>query len=229
MNLGPGWLSPFDQSPYSLRFELGGDLSNLDDPVRRFTQAYDRARTVADKVFQASQRLVAVVMWTEEPSDLTGRPRKPGLSSLASIGFDTTQPTLSWEGLPPWLEGEDPEAVKCFWAAFDLSACRGQQDILLWCSIADEMPIEPNAAVVSYLLDPDAAVLLHVYDDRGMDLTGLSAQSVASVYREFDRWLLEYDRDRMAAALMAVLVSLSSPPMACPISTGRSACVFSIS
>lgn len=199
MNLGPGWLSPFEQSPYSLRFELGGDLSNLDDPVLRFTQAYDRARTVADKVFQTSQRLIAVVMRTEEPSDLTGRQRKPDLSSLASIGFDTSHPFLSWEGLPPWLDGEDPQAVRCFWAAFDLSACRRQQDILLWCSIANEMPVEPKAAVVSYLLDPDAGVLLHVYDDRGMDLTGLSAQSVTSVYREFDRWLLEYDRDRMAA------------------------------
>ena len=201
MNLGPDWLSPFDQSPYSLRFELGGELSNLDDPVRRFTQAYDRARAVAGNAFGESQRLIAVVMWTEAPSDLTGRPRKHGLSSLSAIGFDTSQPIHSWEGLPPWLEGEDPEAVKCFWAAFDLSACRGQQDILLWCAIADEMPVEPNAAVVSYLLDPDAGVLLHVYDDRGMDLTGLSAQSVASVYREFDPWLLDFDRDRMAAVL----------------------------
>jgi len=201
MNLGPGWLSPFDQSPYSLRFELGGDLSNLGDPVRRFTQAYDRARTVADKVFRASQRLIAVLMWKEEPPELSGHPRKPGLALLASIGFDTSQPTFSWEGLSPRLEGEDPEKAKCCWAAFDLSACRSQKDILLWCSIADEMPVEPKAAVVSYLLDPDAAVLLHVYDDRGMDLKGLSAQSVAPFYREFDRWLLDYDRDRMATAL----------------------------
>ena len=204
MKLGPGWLNPFDQSPYSLRFELGGDHSNLDDPVRRFTQAYDRARTVAESVFGVSRRLIAVVMSTEPLSDLTGRPRKPGLSSLASIGFDTSQPTHSWEGPPPWLAEEDAEGVKSSWAAFDLSANRRQQDILLWCSIADEMPVEPNAAVVSYLLDPDAGVLLHVYDDRGMDLTGLSAASVASAYREFDEWLLDYDRDRMAAALEGI-------------------------
>ncbi len=204
MNLGPGWLNPFDQSPYSLRFELGGEHSNLNDPVSRFTQAYDRARTVAESIFGASQRLTAVVMCTEAPSDLTGQPREPGLSSLASVGFDASQPTCSWEGLPPWLEGEDPEEVKCFWAAFDLTGSRRQQDILLWCSIADEMPIQPKAAVVSYLLDPDASVLLHVYDDRGMDLTGLSAASVASTYRKFDQWFLDYDRDRMAAALQDV-------------------------
>lgn len=201
MSLGPGWLNPFDQSPYSLRFELGGEHSNLDHPVRRFTQAYDRARRVAESIFEASRRLTAVVMWTEAPSDLAGHPRNPGLSSLASIGFDASQPIHSWEELPPWLAGEDPEELRCFWAAFDLSMHRKQQDILLWCSIAAEMPIEPSAAVVSYLLDPDASVLLHVYDDRGMDLTSLSAASVASAYREFDHWLLDYDRDRMAAAL----------------------------
>ena len=201
MNLGPGWLKPFHQSPYSLRFELGGDLSNLDDPVRRFTQAYDRARTVAGSVFQASQRLMAVVTWTEAPSDLIGRPREPGLTSLAAIGFDTSRPTLSWEDLPPWLEGEDPASVRCHWTAFDLSTSRSHQDILLWCSIADEMPVEPKAAVVSYLLDLGAAVPPRVYDDRGMDLTGLSAASVASFHHDFDRWLLDYDRDRMAAAL----------------------------
>jgi hypothetical protein len=200
MNLGPGWLSPFDQSPYSLRFELGGDLSNLDDPVRRFTRAYDRARALADRVFQASQRLIAVVMWTPDAADLAGGARQSGLSALASIGFDTSRPIQSWEGLPPWLEGEDPEVVKCFWSAFDLSERRGERDILLWCAVADEMPVKPDAAVVSYLLDPDAAVLLHVYDDRGMDLTGLSACGLADIYREFDPWLLDYDRARMAAA-----------------------------
>lgn len=201
MNLGPNWLNPFEQSPYSLRFELGGDFSNLHEPVRRFTQAYDRARTVAEWVFRGTKRLTAVVMWIEEPSGLSGLPREIGITSLASVGFDTSQPTRSWEGLPPWLDGEDPETNRCHWAAFDLSSCRSQSDILLWCSIADEMPVEPDAAVVSYLLDPDAGLLLHVYDDRGMDLTGLSAESVAPAYREFDRWLLDYDRERMAVAL----------------------------
>lgn len=199
MHLGPGWLSPFEQSPYSLRFELGGDHSNLDDPVRRFTQAYDRARAVADSVFGESQRLFAVVMSMEAPSDLTGGPQEPGLSSLASLGFDTSRPTHSWQGPPPWLAEEDAEGVNCSWTAFDLSVSRRQQDVLLWCSIAEEMPVEPNAAVVSYLLDPDASVLLHVYDDRGMDLTGLTVTSIASAYRKFDRWLLDHDRDRMAA------------------------------
>ena len=74
------------------------------------------------------------------------------------------------------------------------------RDTLLWASIAYEMPIAPKAPVLSWLADFDAGVMLHVYDDRGMDVRALHRSTIEQIYRQFDAWLLDYDRPRMAVA-----------------------------
>ncbi len=197
MKFGPGWLDPFERSPSSLRFELGGELfPNQTQPVARFSQAYDRARAVADHVFASSSRLVGVVLWFDDDAGLAGQPRPPGLVSLRAAGFETGAPIATWDEVPPWLRDVEDEDVAGHWAAYDLSR-RDQRDVLLWCAISDEMSIGPDAAVTSYIVDPDADLALHVYDDRGMDLIGLTPDTVRDAYGRFDGWLLDYDRPRM--------------------------------
>jgi hypothetical protein len=44
------WLKPFRLSPFSLRFELGGETFSNDAPVPRFIQAIERARDVTRDV-----------------------------------------------------------------------------------------------------------------------------------------------------------------------------------
>jgi len=74
------------------------------------------------------------------------------------------------------------------------------RDTLLWTAIVYEMPIRPKAPVLTFLVDFDAMVSLHVYDDRGMDVRSLDRDRLEPLYRKFDGWLLDYDRPRMAAA-----------------------------
>ncbi len=73
------------------------------------------------------------------------------------------------------------------------------RDALLWTSIAEEMAISPHAPVMSWLIDFDTMIVLHVYDDRGMDVRALDRDSIAPLYQEFGAWLLEPERSRMAA------------------------------
>jgi hypothetical protein len=51
-----------------------------------------------------------------------------------------------------------------------------------------------------WLFDPDRQISLHVHDDRGMDVTALARAPLLPMYRACDRWLLDFDRPRMAAA-----------------------------
>ena len=45
---------------------------------------------------------------------------------------------------------------------------------------------------------PDLGILACPYDSRGMDLLGPNTERLGQLYTQFDAWLLDYDRPRMA-------------------------------
>ena len=61
------------------------------------------------------------------------------------------------------------------------------------------MPIYPSAPVAIFLIDPNLRAMLHVYDDRGMDVISDDPTKLTGLYSNFADWLLDYDRNRMAA------------------------------
>lgn len=199
---GPNWLEAFKSSKYSLRFELGGEtLRSSTQPVPRFLQAFDRARAIADAVFATDQALSGVVGFWEigefelfHPEAEAGQ---TGLDSLAPIGFPVECPTASWAGVPPFFGEED--GVMWNWNAYDLAGRRDLRDVLLWAAVASEMAVGPKAPVACYLYAPDSNVLMHVYDDRGMDLIALGSEPLVRIHRQFDDWVLDYDRPRIEA------------------------------
>jgi hypothetical protein len=81
--------------------------------------------------------------------------------------------------------------------SFDLTGSSGDRDILLWNPIALELPISPSSPDRSFLLHPTEAVLVHVCDDRGMDVIGKHAEALKPIYERFDSWLVDSDRPRM--------------------------------
>jgi len=193
------WDAAFRDSPYRLRFELGGEtLSNLTRPVPRFLQAFDRARTIADALFPDAGAITAILAGSPEP-DVFAPQAGPPFEALHALGFRAPAPCAQWRGP---LIPDDPES-----GVLDWRAIRGvdsiMRDTLLWTSISLEMPLAPKAAVRTYLVDGQRNVMLHVYDDRGMDVQAADPARIAPLYRRFDAWLLDYDRPRMAAAFGA--------------------------
>ncbi len=193
------WESAFKGSPYWLRFELGGEvLGCADAPVPRFVQALTRARIIRDAVFADTDRLWALVATDADPSRDFFAPVPDGFEAISNFGFQGSA-IAEWRGR---LNPDEPEQREqdFIWRAFDVTSDIASQDALLWSSIAYEMPIEPKSPVVSHLADFERGILLHVYDDRGMDVLALKPASLLPIYKEFDAWLLDYDRERMAAA-----------------------------
>jgi hypothetical protein len=190
------WLTPFRASPFSLRFELGGETFGNNAPVPRFIQAFGRARDVTRDVFSASQQLFGIVALPVGPERDFYAPESDGFANLAEAGL-ACQHFSEWTA-PLWPDQEaEEDQVSSLWRAFDLSADRAAQDVLLWCAVSYEMAITPKAPVVSFLADLDRSILLHVYDDRGMDVTALERQRLLPTYQGRNEWLLDYDRPRM--------------------------------
>lgn len=191
------WLAPFRSSPFSLRFELGGETFGNDAPVPRFMQAFGRARQVAQGVFEDSQRMFGIVV--AFPNSANDAPARDGFAALAAAGF-RCRPMREWRS-PMWPDQADEEDREpCQWRAYDLTADAVQRDVLLWCAVSCEMAIAPKAPVQSFLADFDRNIVLEVYDDRGMDVTALERATLLPAYRQWGEWLLDHDRRRMSDA-----------------------------
>ena len=191
----------FYQTPFGLRFELGGDLSM--GPLR-FMQALDRARAVATALFSRSETLVAIVsIYGDERAT---RRHSTAIQQLERIGFPHPF------GSPAKVPQNDQEYIAEFggdlfrhWYAAHFSHDEKSVLALLWASISREMDIRPKARWVStiHIADVQKRLALTVYDDRGMDVIGPSGPALSSLYRKFNPWLLDYDRPEMDAKFSA--------------------------
>lgn len=196
------WRKPFEQSPYSLRFELGGvAFSCAGAPVPRFIQALSRATAIKDVAFSGDIAVTALVACEPERWGSFRADEFDGFEGLARMGF---RAKLLHEWTAPLFPHSGVEESGFHWRSFDLTSDKAGQDTLLWCSVAYDMQVAPKAAISSFFVNSERGIMLHVYDDRGMDVIALAAETLRDLYKEFDHWLLDYDRERMKAAFAKV-------------------------
>lgn len=199
--LGPDWERDLLASPYRLRFEL----SQGDSDVTMFTRSYDRARALA-RAALPSEELVGVIAAYPDPRRELGAKRLgwttgTAFGHLEEMGVPTGSPLSSWSGHFWPDDASDGEAKP--WVHRAVRLTWDQADILLWNQIAHDIGLMPQAPVVSKLVDLERGVSVNAYDDRGMDVTAVTKAPVAGLYKQFDTWLLDYDRPRMAEAFDA--------------------------
>ena len=199
---GDLWSSRWKDGAYRLRFELGGENYSPDEqPVPRALQAYSRAKAIADDLF--GEACIGVTATYATVDDLPPRLWPPrhmdaddrfgdGFAVLRAMGFLAPVET-SWSA----ALDDDDDRDAWLMRSFDLTGSSSNRDTLLWNAVVRELQIWPSSPDHSFLLHPTEAVLLHVYDDRGMDVIGSDAQTLRSIYETFDSWLLDYDRPRM--------------------------------
>jgi hypothetical protein len=48
-----------------------------------------------------------------------------------------------------------------------------------------------------YWINRSSDIILHMYDDRGLDLIGRTKDMLGRLYRDFNPWILDYDRARI--------------------------------
>ena len=184
LRLGPDWQRPLWASPYRLRFELnqGGPV------VTQFTSSFDRVRTLCRAALPGDEVFAIVTA----NADVSGGDPFAGLEAL---GVPTSPSVSAWRGYW-WEDDEDDEP----WPQVALRLTWDQADILLWNQIAHDLGVTPQAPVMSKFVDVDRAICVHVYDDRGMDVTALADEMIQPLYARFDAWLLDHDRPRMSDA-----------------------------
>jgi hypothetical protein len=59
----------------------------------------------------------------------------------------------------------------------------------------------PSVSGLVYFLNPATAMIVHMYDDRGLDMIAATREALTPIYRTFSEWVLDFDRERIAKAL----------------------------
>lgn len=169
----------------ALRFELSIDGSMLD----MFFQAFSRAERLVEAIFPSADDLHVCVRQYCTSSAFSVRPL---LVELQDIGV-----------LPPpdrefriVQEPGDEESTRAY-LAFPIQ--RKHLRPLLWGAIASDLGISPSIGCKVYLYSLSCGILVHPYDDRGMDVIGRNRKMLGELYKNYNTWLLDYDRKRMDA------------------------------
>lgn len=181
----------FYNFPGGLRF----DLSEGGSPLDQALTALRRATAICDDVF-CEEGTVLVHLKAFAPSSRFGL--RKTLRELRIAGIVVPQ------FRDVWLEAEDQtdeddddqndDWVNC---AFEVLKTKLQN--LLWCAIAIDFgsSLSPNPHCQVYLLNPNEGIVVHPYDNRGMDVICRRPSALAGLYERHKDLLLEYDMEAM--------------------------------
>lgn len=66
---------------------------------------------------------------------------------------------------------------------------------------ADFPTMRPCIREEVYLMNIDKKLIFHIYDDRGLDILTTDKKFFHETYDRFDKWILEYDREKIKQQL----------------------------
>ena len=156
-----------------------------------FLCAYQKAAEIADFLFADAQNLHAAICFYCYDNNASFLSGLSVFRSLKSCGVKIAKPYDAWVE-PHREQDEDADKISI---VFKIDRQTVPQ--LLWGAIANEIGIRPRIIGHVYLFDLDLEILLHPYDDRGMDAIGNNYELLKLAYNKFDRYLLDYDRQIM--------------------------------
>jgi Domain of unknown function (DUF3885) len=176
----------FYNYPGGLRFELseGGTW------LQQFTQALSKVSEICTDIFDGDPILVRLCKRAEHPSPFYYR---AVLSQLQVLEIQLPRERTLWLEPIPAAEQWGTALEWYINLVFELPVTAMTN--LLWPPLArDFRMIHPQLDCWVYLYHAAKGLVIHPYDDRGMDVVGTNPQELAKLYKKFNHYLLDYDR-----------------------------------
>jgi uncharacterized protein DUF3885 len=176
----------FYRWPVGIRFELG---------LEAF---HERAPKLYEAVFAPEDTCVIIAQdWPENISPVA-RQRYFRVFSLPGA-FDSKHP-LELQSLEIATEEEgEHETFSLQWAR--LPARTFQYGYVLEGIANADHAKSPSILGRVYFLNPATEMIMHMYDDRGLDIIAASREALIPIYRTFNDWVLDSARARIAKSL----------------------------
>jgi hypothetical protein len=174
----------FYRWPVGIRFELGPDTFR------------ERALKLYEVVFAPEDSCVIVSQ--DWPDHTALHQRYFRVFSLPGA-FDSRHP-LGLQSLEMTTEEDgEQETFSLQWA--QVSARSFQYGAVLEGIANADHAQTPAVSGRVYFLNPARAMIIQMYDDRGLDMIAASREALIPIYRTFSDWILDADRERIAKVL----------------------------
>lgn len=180
----------FYSAKAGLRFEIGtgtpcGTCEGSQPETVYVRKALKRALALFDACFPAGPDFLLLDIfaptetWKTELVDRYSRS-----SLLGNVKEIVSSPSLDEEGIRVQLLFDTTERLP------DIT------DVLRNIILSDFVPDCSALGQSVFFFDCDRHLLFHLYDDRGLDIASASPQSIEPLHREYNSWILDYDRER---------------------------------
>jgi hypothetical protein len=166
----------FNQRPVGIRFEIGIEQ------VSRAAKLYEFVFVKADDCILVSQDWTVGEEIVSRSTPLFATPgifakaNPPICESVDVSPFDETPYRLTWTRLSP-VSFDAPQM-------FQAIANREQDGI-------------PKVSSGVFVIDPCSKVIMHMYDDRGLDIIAAKLSTLRPLFESFGDWILENQRHRI--------------------------------
>jgi hypothetical protein len=179
----------FYNFPVGLRFELSEGGSPLDEVL----VALRKATIICDDVFAGDELILLHLQAFAPPSRFRLRAKIRELRLAGIVIPKVRDAWLEKDEDEGWDDDDDRYWINC---AFEVPAAKLQN--LLWCAFTTDFgPLRPNPNCRVYLLNTNKGIVVHPYDDRGMDIISQSTSALAGLYERHNDLLLDYDIEAM--------------------------------
>jgi|TARA_B110000211_G_C14013263_1_gene524233 hypothetical protein len=177
--------------PIGLRFEIGLDDIELSDEY--FKAAHERAVSIFEAVFNQDDEVELIY---QQYSDGRKKIRKGSfiLKQIDSTKIDLIKYSdvrdiyeLSYKS-EHWKRLNIP----------DLSINNiNYKNILLSLIHTDFSCRKPSVSGECFFINKSKNIIVNLYDDRGMDVISANKSTLVPLYKLYNDWLLNYDREKM--------------------------------
>lgn len=177
----------FYQFPGGLRFKLSEGGSPLDQVLTGLR----KSTVICNDIFSPGEPVLVHLQTFVQSSRFELR-RVLRALSVAGVALP--------EDHDVWCDNQDDDDSAGIWVHCAFEASSAKMPNLLWCALVSDFNcLHPSPRCRVYLIHPKSGVLVHPYDDRGMDVICLQSSVLAPLYQKHNEWLLDHDRDVMDA------------------------------
>lgn len=186
---GETWYKPplFYSRAAALRFELARGSHAID----RMHSALVRASRIASAALGSANDLILAVVMYGDQSVPEGHQVNTAIRELGSCGLPG--PEISDLRILEVNEASPEQFAYQLCVPIDAE----HLDRVLWACIASELGVSPNVNARLFAASCARGRLMHIYDDRGMDVIGTTVDTLRPLYEEYNQWLLNHDRNAM--------------------------------
>lgn len=186
----------FYDFPIALRFSLQSEKDDTRNPIIRMIAALKKTEILFNAVFAKSKKATIMIHCITPHRSKSNSSYATGLRDLMDrCQFDMSSiKSIAWRN-----EKYDYGSANAMINIYTISMEPKFDRILpiFWAAIGKDLGIEPHAAISAYVIDFSKGIVLHPYDDRGLDIIAKKKMAIQGMYTKYYKFLLKSDIAKM--------------------------------